>query len=281
MDASTVTDALNQVQISADSSFSVTFPKSPGFELACIGAELFQSMEEHDVLVMQFKGKPYLPETVIASGDPVVFTFNSGKTPYSWYGYVHTISQDNTSKVNNTEITCVSCSYLLKNTDQKIYKNVTADQVVSKISKKNGLSATTERHPRVRASIVQAGQTDWQILRRLAKQTGFSLRVENTNIVFMSKDRIFNIKKKYAPYFGYIDSEVTGVVTMADRSLGTILSFYPLISDESPELGVKVNRVISGTNVTTGTTMSVVIPASTVSTSSVASKVVPSKEYFQ
>ena len=231
-----------------NTSFDVSFPNATDMELLLIGAELHQDPEEHDRLVLHFKGTPLNKKQSLVSGDPVIFKVTSEKLTHTWYGYIHSIPQTNTWQGGNTDIVCVGASYVLKDTDQKIYTNTTADQVISKIAAANNLEAITQRHPRVKDSIVQAGQSYWQVLKRLAKTTGFALFATNTTIFFMSKDKIFQNKKATAPYFNYVDNEVKGVVTRELRMTGTILNFKPIISDQSPEAGVMVDRVISGTD---------------------------------
>jgi hypothetical protein len=231
-----------------DSDYSASFPKAPDMELILLGAELHQDPEEHDRLVLHYKGKPVNRKESVASGDPVVFNYRSGKLKSSWYGYVHHVAQDNTHQSGNTDIVCVGASWVLKNTDQKVYRNVTADQVISKIAKKNGMQAVTQRDPRVRDQVTQSGQSDWQLCRSLAKQTGFALLTENTTITFVSKDKIYTSKKNSAPYFNYVDDEIGGVIPRELRMTGTILAFSPMISDQAPEAGVRVDRVLSGLN---------------------------------
>lgn len=237
------------------SSFSVKFPNTPYVheDIKLVSAELIQVAEEHDRLVLQFKGRPNDKETALAYGDPVEFTFSNYKTPYTFNGHVYSIDPQNTPQANNLTVVCISASgFLLKNTDQAIYPNVTADQVVAKIAKKNGLKAITQRHPRVRAGIAHAGQSDWQLLRRLAKQTGFALRAENTTIFFMSKSKIFSSKKDSAPYFYYVDAPEVGTTTKPERAYSSIFYFYPYIADNAAELGARVDRVITGLNEKTG-----------------------------
>ncbi len=258
-----------------NSSFSVTFPKTPLFELMLIGAELHQEVESHDVLLLTFKGKPRKDETSIVSGDPVKFTYTSGSNQSVFEGYVYEIDPASTMAAHSTQIWCVSASSVLKDSSQEIYKKVTADQVIAKIAKKQGLKAVTQRHPRLRNSIVQAGQTDWQLMRRLAKQTGFALKAENTTIFFMSKNKIFQDKKARAPYFKYKDG-----ITKQQRSIGTCLEFRPIVSDDSIELGVRVDRVMTGISTSSGGAITTTHPTKVFDTAQGRGKVVPSEEYF-
>jgi hypothetical protein len=256
------------------SQFGVKFPNTPAIELILIGAELFQTVNSHDVLVLQFKGKPFLDSTRIVSGDPVVFTWSTGPNESSFNGYVYDLDPETGTSTNNTTITCVAASYVLKNTDQQIYKNATADSVVAKICKKHGLNTITERHPRIREQVVQAGQSDWQMLQRLAKQCGFALRAENTTIYFLSKNKIYGDKKASAPYFKYNDG-----VTKAQRMYGTCFMFKPELSDESPDRAVIVDRVVSGFSVNTGDVIATTHQTKD-HTISVNGSVIPSEDYF-
>lgn len=265
------------------SSFSAKFPKTPGIEkdIKLVYAELIQVAEEHDRLILKFKGRPNEKSTSLAYGDPVEFTFTNYKIPYTFTGHVYSIDPQNTPQVSNLEVVCISSAgFVLKNTNQDIYQNVTADQVVQKICKKYKLKAVTQRHPRVRKSITQAGQSDWQLLRRLAKQTGFALRAENTTIFFLSKDKIFNVKKDSAPYFSYGDAPEVGTVTKPERVYSSIFYFYPYVSDNSAELGARVNRVITGINEKTGEVIETTHPAKEF-TEETRGVVIPGDEYFE
>lgn len=263
------------------STFKATFPKTPDliYDMGLVNAELIQVAEEHDRLILHFKGKPSDPAVIIAQGDPVEFEFSNAIEPYKFNGYVYSVDQNNTPIVNNTDIVCIAASYYLKKTEQKIYKNVTADQVVKSIAAKHGMTASTQRHPRIRKAIVQSGQSDWQLLRRLAKQTGFALRAENTTIIFSTKSKIFQSKKDSAPYFFYVNSDDLGANTKADRATGTLMYFTPYLAENSPELGVQVNRVITGISEKSGEVMKTTHPNKDLDTDS-KSIVVPGEDYF-
>jgi hypothetical protein len=227
--------------------FEVQFPNTPKLELLAVSADLEQNIEEHDILTITFKGKPFKKDTQLAYGDPVKFIYKSGKEVYNFVGKVNRIVQKaSLHGVGETVVQCISASSVLKETSQKIYTNVTADQCVARVAAAVGCRAVTQRHPRVRQTIAHTGETYWQFLRSQAKQTGFALRAENTTITFVSKEKITAAKKSQAPYFLYFDSPTDGATTASFRALGTIVYFHPLISDASPETGVKVDRVVTG-----------------------------------
>lgn len=268
------------ISLGNDSSFDVEFSQSPNIQFILIGAELYQDPEQHERLVLYFKGNPFTDDTVIVSGDPVKFTYGQGDTSAEFYGYVHTVHQENGPRLNRTTVECVSSSYLMKNTNQKIYKGLTADQIVSKVAATYGFKAITQRHARVRNSIVQSGQSDWQLLRSLAKQTGYALLANNTSITFVSKGKIYADKKDNAPYFNYVNSETTGITNKYERLYGTVVSFNPHISDEAPEMATRVDRKLSGRNLNTESLIQATHPYKDATLTSLG-VVIPGETYFE
>ena len=256
---------------------NVLFIKTPNFPLFLITAVLDQRTNSHELLTLTFAGKLTSDTTTVVSGDPVQFTWSSDFGTSTFVGYVHSIKPTDIN-ANVTEIYCVSPSYLLKNTDQKVYKNVTADVVVSKIAAKYGLKAITQRHPRVFPSLVNAGQSDWQFLKQLANLTGFLLKTEGTTIYFMSKSKLEAASRKGAPYF-YKETQNPG--SRFASSFGSIVSFTSTLSDDAPEMfGATVDRVVSGIHRTNN---SLINSTHTTKVGSKASKgvVVPSAAYLR
>jgi hypothetical protein len=219
--------------------------------LVFLTARLDQQFNSHDVLTIKYAGKIEETLNFIGSGDPVKFDYSGAGSTKTWVGYVHKIIPSTVAE-NTTTIVCISATYLLKTTRQKIYKKVTADQIVEKVCKQYGLKAVTQRHPRVFSSISQAGQSDWQLLRRLAKQTGFGLKITGTTVYFMSKDKLSSASADRAPYF--FKEDAANVRTIA--SMGTIVEFTPEISDEAPDMaGATVDRVVGGLHSTNNKTI--------------------------
>ena len=230
----------------------VRFPLSPSFGLVFLTAKLDQQFNSHDTLTIQFAGKIEDTLNFVGSGDPVEFEYSGAGSKKTWVGYVYKIVPSTVAD-NATTVVCISPSYLLKTTRQKIYKKVTADQVVQKVCKQYGLKAVTQRHPRVFASISQAGQSDWQLLRRLAKQTGFGLKITGTTVYFMSKDKLSSASAAQAPYF-FKENAAPTVRTIL--SMGTLLDFIPQLSDEAPDMaGSTVDRVVGGLHSTNNKTI--------------------------
>lgn len=263
-----------------DSAFSVEFPKSPKLQLILRGADLHQTPENHERLKLEFQGVPVDLSLSIAAGDPVIFKYRQGIETATFNGYVHTVSQRGNALGNSTYVTCLGATYNLKNTGQKIYKNVTADEVVSKIATKYGLKAITQKHPRKRKSVVQAGLSDWQLITSLAKQTGFALYPSNTSIIFMSKDKLYKSKKANAPYFTYSSADDASATPQGVKIYGSILNYTIDVSDENPESNTVIDRVITGNHQVTGKIIEETLTYTPASNFDLGA-VVPGESYFE
>lgn len=138
-----------------------------------------QQNYEHDFTRITFRDWA-VPPTVAKPGRPIEFVLDKKK----FHGYIHDIKSHQNSNKNLTEISIIGASYVMRQASQKVYKNVTADQVVKAIAKKYGFSYKAIPHPRVYPHVSQAGMTDWELMVKLAKQSGYFLRAENTTLYF-------------------------------------------------------------------------------------------------
>ena len=226
-------------------SYKVTFPASPDFSMYLATAELTQKEESHDMLTLYFKGTLTRHSTLpVKKGDPVKFVWKSELDTSTFIGFVHTIEKIKTTGNVFTKVTCINNSTLLKKSSRKVHKNKTADSVVKKIGSELNLTVTSSNHPLTHSRIAQAGQSYWQVLRQLSKQTGFALRAENTEIIFKSKEKIIKDKSSTAPVFVSFNNAPSG-----SQGAQSILTFNALESDIAPEGGQgDAGMIIYGTN---------------------------------
>jgi hypothetical protein len=139
------------------------------------------------------------------------------------YGYINNIQNTQQEGKNFTKIGFMGASYVLKQASQKIYLNVTADQVVAEIANKYNFAYKVTPHPRVYPQIAQAGMTDWELMLKLAKESGYFLRVENTEIYFQPFDQDFNDLHNQTLSFQKADGGF--------KPINPIYSFKPIIGE--------------------------------------------------
>ena len=198
---------------------------------------------EHELMTVRFIdwNTEY---TLVSDGTPIVVQINGLASSRTLNGYVHHITHDVSPDKNYVDVTIIGPSRVFKQQSQKVWKNSTADQVVKDIAKENGFSFVAFPHPRVYEQISQAGLSDWELMVKLAKQSGYSLKCDNTTLLFQPLVQEFTDLRKQAAYFAMhgLEQKYTG-----------IYSFKPMVGESIPFADArKATVTISGVDKTTG-----------------------------
>lgn len=221
-----------QSNLSRPIKYYVIFPNHPTFDMPLLNAELKQKQEAHDVLSIQFKGALERHNGLeISEGEPVKFVWETNNHRGIFIGFVHLIEKNTKAANVFTRIVCVNNSEILKKTGKELFKNKTPDAIVSKICSDTKFSLDSSLVPYSYPSVAQAGQSYWQLLKRLAKATGYALRAENTELIFKKQDAIIAEKLPTAPVFTHFKLGPAGLAAHQ-----TLLSFTALDSKDSLEL---------------------------------------------
>ena len=191
---------------------------------------------EHEVATIYFAdwGVPY---ESISAGTPVNVTLTGIGSKRTINGYVHHIKPDLAPDKNYVELTVIGASYLLKQQSQRVWANVSADQVLTDIAISNNFSYNAVPHLRVYDQISQSGMSDWELLVKLAKQSGYSFKADNTALIFQPLTQDFTDLRQQAAYYTMngLDTKSTG-----------IYSFSPLIGESIPYPDAKKGTVAVG-----------------------------------
>lgn len=216
------------------------YPTAPEYVYS---ATLYQDRYKHEMLEVQFKDWD-VQFDAIAPGSPVEFTLKNATDKKKFYGYVHHFELVRTPGSNFTTVYVIGASYVFKSPSQETYLNTTADVVIKKIAKKHNFVCYADPHPRVYKQISQAGQSDWEFINRLAKQCGYVIRAENTELYFHPMLKNYTLFRTSAPIF---------VMRHAQSIKGTtIYSFRPLIGESIEYPDAKKSAVaVSGVDVET------------------------------
>jgi len=199
---------------------------------------------EHELITIYF-GDWGVSYDSMTSGTPVNVTLAGVGSSRTIKGYIHHINPDISPSDNYVEITVIGASYLLKQQSQKVWVDVTADQVIADIATRNNFSYIALPTSRVYDQISQAGMSDWELMANLAKQNGCSLKADNTTIIFQPLTQEFTDTRQQAAFYtmGGLEGKSTG-----------IYSFKPLIGDSIPYNDTKNATVaISGVDRNTAT----------------------------
>lgn len=219
---------------------SVNFPNSTVQPRRVYRATLYQEIYAHDYAEVELRDWKVDPLN-IKPGSLMTLTIK-GKT---FHGYVHDLKAEQNTTSNFTKVGFIGASFVMKQASQKVYKNMSADQVVAEIAKQYNFAFKATPHPRIYQQIAQAGMTDWELMVSLARQCGYFLRVENTEI-----------------YFQPFTEDFTDLITEAvsfQRSEGgfmpknPIYNFKPIISETLGQFGFKKDATaVAGMDPITG-----------------------------
>jgi phage protein D len=187
---------------------------------------------------------------VITPGTPVEMILSSVYDKRMFYGYVHDIRPEKTPGSNFATVTFIGGSFPMKQQYQAVYTNVTADQVIKQIASNYNFACYAEATQRLYPQISQAGHSDWEFMVRLAKQNGYTLRTENTELYFQPIMKDYTDLRSEAPKF---------VMRHANHPEGsTIYSFMPVVSESLTWAeGTKAATAVNGVDLNSGVNVSV------------------------
>ena len=218
---------------------TVNFPETSLGPVSLHEATFYQNRYEHEVVVMRFRewGVPY---DAVTAGSLLHINMTGSFTTRDFYGYIHHIKGIRSPGKNFIEVVGISASFSMKQASQTVYKNMTADAIVKKIGKAHGFSVYATASNRVYPQVAQAGHTDWELMVQLAKQNGYSLRTENTELYFQPMLYDYTNLRSQAPKFTLMPED-------SSTRLSTIYSFEPLIGESIPfDTSFKAAVAVSG-----------------------------------
>lgn len=217
---------------------SIDFPNSAIKPSYAYALTLHQNRYQHEVVQILFRDWD-VPYEAVSTGSLITFDLYDGVNRKKFKGYVHKVTFNGTPSLNMTEVIAVSASYVMKNQSQKVYRNMSADGIIEQIARKHRFNSFTASHPRIYPQVSQAGHTDWELMVRLAKQSGYSLRTDNTEIYFQPLLEEYKNMRESAPTFVMRDA--------SNPKGSTIYSFVPGISESIDYEGdVKAAISVSG-----------------------------------
>jgi hypothetical protein len=228
---------------------SVKFPQTSLGVSTVYSAKLVQTRYEHEILIVEFKdwGLEY---DVVSPGTSVSVQIADGESKRDFYGYVHHVKLKRTPANNFSEVTFIGGSFPMKQRRQTIYKDKTADQVIKSIATDHDFVCYSVPHPRVFPQISQAGLSDWAFMVKLAKQCGYSLRTENTELYFQPILEDYKELRSEARKFT--------MRSLSNIDGSNVYSFEPIISESIAYDGAWKSAVaVSGVDTFSGEVMSV------------------------
>lgn len=230
-------------------SFTVEFPLSKiQSRLRIKNIEVIQKQNSHDICVISIRGRIPGADKLLGTGAPVIVRWASKSGKNTFHGYVYYVRPDNETASTSTRVVCVGTSYPLMNRAQNVWTDVTASEVVRQIARLHGMNANVDEHKRVYPQVTQSGESYWQVLLKLASETGYVLRVENSTIIFKKRESVHKFYRPIAPLLRYVDNKGPNM-----RVRGNLYQFSPQVGEFTPDSGAaRAIRSIQGVDGTTG-----------------------------
>lgn len=197
--------------------YGVEFPLSNvgDLDVYYAGLEVRQKIRQHDRATIRVRTTRLKWLDAFPTGAPVKITYTGqDRDPGTFVGYVThlrpVLADDEGFYMR--DIVCVAASRELRATARKTYRNKTAPEIVQDIGATMGFDVITKQHGLRRPSTTHGGETYWEFLTKLAKRTGYVLRVEGTTILFMPLPDMVAAYLSRAPYLtDYGDMDTVGI----------------------------------------------------------------------
>lgn len=204
--------------------------------------ELHQEIEAHDLAKIEIRSRNAEYFDTLHPGTPISVTYqNNFGSQAQFIGYISKISP--TSQIENNvfqrDLTCVAADREFRNTARNTWRDRTGPEIVTDIGKRLGFRVVTAQHPLRKKQIVQGGATYWEVLLKLAKMTGYVLRVEGTTLYFLPLKKMVAGFASSAPILA--DSSVSDVYTVSAVSIDATVGNTSDDDDDTADTAVVVS----------------------------------------
>lgn len=220
--------------------YKVTFPLAPETPFYR-KVQVIQRSGALDIAVVPVRGEIANLDTLYATGAPVQIEWENAYGTGLFVGYVHHHSPDFDQLSPWIDVVCVGAAYPMLVQKQRVFEYTTADHVARTLASEHGLSAETDQHSRIYQSLAQPGISDWALLRKLADDTGYVLRLEGTCLQFVKRARADAYYRPRAQVFQRKTHPTINLTRVSE-----VVSFKPLVGDlmaESPNTAKSITQM--------------------------------------
>jgi hypothetical protein len=200
-----------------------------------VNIELSENM--HDLATLDVAGIP--PEYLSTYIDlPIAIKLTVARTHSCIFkGYItylepHSLNKDglvNKSPFQTTRMYCIGTSYVMRNRRTDAWNNVTLPQIVRNLADKYNFTASVPNDPYVFPRLVQAGESDWALLRKACNYLGYRVSMRNTHIDIWDP---FTTLSRYGTAPVYAMSANSG---MTNAEPGQVIEFNASVGSVTPE----------------------------------------------
>lgn len=208
------------VQNRQGSTYKITFPDFPSFNVTPQNITINQEMGMQDVVELTFPRFSSFYMKALKTGAPVSIKWSNDKASTEWFGYVYDVKKNTVQSLNKPVIVrCIGSSLSLKEGGSKIWVSKTASDIVTEISKKFKLKPVVTAHKTIFSQQSLAGHTYWEKIQELAKRIGYVAHVHGTELHFHPLDKMIDKFMTIIPVMSYIDDALAPYANVKDQTL--------------------------------------------------------------
>lgn len=234
-------------------SYKITFPTLPGRPVQPSLVQLRQTQGEHEMLTLEFRSTIPSWLTTLKTGIPVKFEWYQGKQSNTWLGYVSYISKEASAQKHQPMIIrCIGASFVLKQSEQRVFKNKTIQEVARILATENGLAFSGDTVPNQARydQLVITGQSYWEWLQTHAERIGCAAYVSGTTLYLKRITSLLDQGSTDVPLLQLWDTSIPAFAVGVERTL----SYFKVLNGEyvESETNVRSQKLSGGVDPVTG-----------------------------
>lgn len=156
-------------------------PQAVRMEVSSVQIDMANFMHEMATILVR---NQRISSATLTDGSPVRISFTDGLAEREFVGYIHHIQGSIDRQVDTTKVVCIGATYILKQSQQSVFRNLSATAVAAEVCERNRLSHYITPNSRMFDQLVQAGETDWKFLVYLANLIGYTVYPDGASVVF-------------------------------------------------------------------------------------------------
>ena len=241
----------NLTQQRYGTSFTVSYPDFPTFEVIPQWFTLKQSAGNHDIVEIAYGSFNPFYLKCLKTGVPIKLSWKTKNASQEFVGYVYNVTQLTQSTLTrNIIVTAVGTGMHLKEGGAKIWVNKTASEIVKDIAKELKLvPKVTDSKIRFSQQSLN-GHTRWEKVKELAHRIGYVAQISGVELHFHPIDKMIDVFATSIPVLTHFEPDVNAGLFYDSQTLDM---FRPTVGDLSELSGqTKKDKVISGINPVTG-----------------------------
>lgn len=207
----------------------VSFPDFPGFTETPKYFRLIQEVGKQDVVHIKYPYQSSFYLKALKTGVPFNVTWKNEFGEGKFFGYVYDVTPSSKKgKDREVLVKGIGATLGAKETDNKIWVNKSASQIVQDIAKKLKLKPNVTPSNVIFSQQSMLNHTYWDKIQELARRIGYVAQVYGTELNFHPLDIMIDKSMSTVPIYAFLDAEFPRYGAFYEHTLD---DFQPVVGD--------------------------------------------------